>query len=455
MLRMLVAHAMALLLVPTSAGAESLKPQIDALAQPLIDEGLVVGMVVGITNGGQTEFYAYGESARGSGLAPSADTVYEIGSISKAFTGSILAAMVAAGEVQLDDPVQRYLPESATMPVRGDQPITLERLATHTSGLPRLPDNMDPDDPDNPYADYGEEELYEFLNHHKLSRSPGKAEYSNLGMGLLGHVLARRAGTTYEQLLLARIAGPLGMTDTTITLREDQRSRLAAAYTVSLEPTKNWDIPTLAGAGGIRSTARDMIRYLEANLADDDAPLAKSLKLAHEKRRDLGDGQAIGLGWHIARDGQTRWHNGMTGGYASWASIVPEKRVGVVVLSNTATLKITELGELITRAACGEQVEPPKPRPTVAVDAATLDSYVGTYYILPWFSLTVTRDGSQLLVQASGQERFPIYAESPTKFFYKVVEAEITFVKADNGQVDKLILFQNGRELKAFRLKWK
>lgn len=432
---------------------EDLKAKIDPLVQPLLDEGYVVGLVVGVTVHGETQVLGYGGTNKGSGAVPNADTVYEIGSVSKAFTGSLLSDMVQAGEVQLDDPVQKYLPASAAMPTTDGQPITIEHLATHTSGLPRMPDNFAPADPANPYADYTPDKLYEFLRGHELRRAPGKAEYSNLGMGLLGHALASRAGKSYEELLTERIASPLGMTDTTITLRDDQRERLAPGYDAALKPVKNWDIPTFAGAGGIRSTANDMLRYLTANLQNDDKPLTRALKSAHEKRADMDDGLAIGLGWHIARDGATRWHNGMTGGYASWASIVAEKEVGVVVLSNTATMKVTEVGELITRVACGEHVEPPQQRSTVSVKPEVLERYVGAYYILPWFSLTVTLEEGQLMVQASDQDKFPVFATSETEFFYKVVDARITFMANDVGKIDKLVLHQNGRDLKAFRLK--
>lgn len=435
------------------AGAEDLQSRINPLAQPLIDDGLVVGMVVGVARNGEIQYFAFGETEKGRGNRPNPKTVYEIGSISKAITGSILADMVQNGEVRLDDPVQKYLPDSVAMPVADDRPITLEHLSTHTSGLPRLADNFKPADHDDPYADFTVDSLHSFIKEHKFRRPPGEYEYSNLGAGMLGFLLAKHEGKSYEELLADHITKPLGMNDTTVVLRSDQQQRLAVPYNAALKRDRNWAFPTLAGAGGIRSTAADMMRYLEANLADDDKPLTRSLKLAHEKRADIGDGGAIGLGWHIARDGKTRWHNGMTGGYAAWASIVAEKKVAVVVLSNTATMKITELGELITRVACGEKVDPPKTRKTVAVEPALLESYVGSYYILPWFSLTVTREGDQLLVQASGQDKYPVFAESPTEFYYKVVDAQITFAKNDAGKIDKLILHQNGRDLKAFKLK--
>ena len=134
------------------------------------------------------------------------------------FTGVLLADMVQQGHVQLDDPVQQYLPASVQVPIVNGMAITLARLATHTSGLPSLPDNFTPTDVANPFADYTVVQMYAFLQGHMLRRPPGQYEYSNYAMGLLGHVLARHVGTTYEHLLIERIGRPLRMHDTRITL---------------------------------------------------------------------------------------------------------------------------------------------------------------------------------------------------------------------------------------------
>jgi CubicO group peptidase (beta-lactamase class C family) len=433
-------------LVRSALGLD-LKLQIDPLAQPLVDQGKVVGLVIGIVRNGETQVLAYGETVKGSGKAPDGKIVYEIGSATKAFTGDLLADAVRTGRVKLDDPVQKYLPKSVTMPVADGKPITLEHLATHTSGLPRLPDNMKPRDPLNPYADYTTKQMYEFLNGHKLRRPPGEYEYSNIGMGLLGQRLARESGKTYEALLIDRIAKPIGMRDTSIKLNKSQQARLAPPYDAQLSPQKNWDLPTLAGAGAIRSTVDDMLKFLQANLADDDKALTKSLQFARVKRHPIPGGTAIGLSWHLARDNVTWWHNGMTGGYSSWLSVVPQKKMGVVILSNTATDKTTELGQQLTRVVYGIPVKPPVERKEVAVDAKLLESYVGKYAIVPEFVLTVTVEDGKLMVQATGQGKLQVFAESPTAFFYKVVDAQITFEKDKAGKVTQLVLHQNGRDM--------
>src|SRR6266566_3001093 len=205
--------------------------------------------------------------------------------IRKVFTASALADMVARGEVKLDDPVANYLPRAVRMPVRV-RPITLLDLATQSSGLPRLPDNFAPRDSSNPYADYSVQQLYEFLSRYQLPRDPGASyEYSNLGVGLLGHALALRAGMSYEQLVTRRILTHLGMRETAITLTPAMRARLAPGHDVGGNVVPNWDLPTLAGAGALRSTARDMLTFLAANLDTSATPMARGLRQTHEPRQ--------------------------------------------------------------------------------------------------------------------------------------------------------------------------
>ena len=439
------------LVSPSTGNALDLQAEIDPLAQQLLADEVAVGFVVGIYKDGEEQVITYGETEKGKGAAPDGDTIYEIGSVSKAFTGVLLADLVLRGRVKLDDPYQKYLPAAAKAELKNPTHITFQHLATQTSGLPRLPDNMRPADIANPYADYTFQQMFAFLKEHKLRRPPGEYEYSNLGVGLLGVLLARREKTSYEELLVARIAKPCGMDDTRITLSEQQRQRLAPPYDAALQPAKNWDLPAVAGAGAIRSTTRDMLKFIQANLAADDQPLTKAFRLSHEKRQAIPGGQAIGLGWHIARDGVTRWHNGMSGGYAAWVSVIPARKLGVVVLSNTAAAQITELGEKITRIAAGEKVEPsPTPR-TVKVAPEVLKSYQGVYAITPQFALTVTLEKGKLMVQATGQQKFQVYPESEKKFFYKVVNAQLTFVTGKSGKAERLILHQNGIDQVAAR----
>jgi D-alanyl-D-alanine-carboxypeptidase/D-alanyl-D-alanine-endopeptidase len=264
-----------------------------------------VGIVVGVIGPEGRRVIAFGHLEKGDPRPLNGDTIFEIGSETKVFTSLLLADMVQRGEVALGDPVAKYLPPGAKIPERNGRSITLVDLATHTSGLPRLPTNMSPKDPANPYADYSVEQLYQFLSSYQLTRDIGSQyEYSNLGGGLLGHVLALRAGMSYETLVESRICTPLVMNSTRITLTPDMKARLAAGHNAALDTVENWDLPTLAGAGGLRSTANDMLTLIAANLGYTKSPLAPAMTDMLKERRPTGQpGLEMALGWHIFTTG--------------------------------------------------------------------------------------------------------------------------------------------------------
>jgi len=363
---------------------------------------------------------------------------------------------VERGEVALDDPVAKYLPPGVKMPERNGRVITLVDLATHTSGLPPLPANLNPKDPGNPYADYSVDQLYQFLSSYQLTRDIGSQyQYSNLGGGLLGHVLARRAGTDYEALVLTRICDPLGMNNTRITLTPEMKARLAVGHNRALDPVENWDLPTLAGAGALRSTANDMLTFLAANLGYVKSPLAPAMAAMLKVRRPTGQpGLEVALAWHIwtTNGKEIVWHNGGTGGYRSFIGFDPKARVGVVALSNTFTpVGVDDIGRHLLDASVPLTI-PPKEHKEVAVDPKLFDGYVGKYQLAPNFIFTITRDGAQLFAQLSGQSTLEIFPEGERDYFYKVVDAQITFVTDHNGRATELILHQNGLDQHAKRI---
>ncbi|SFE08456.1 serine hydrolase [Nitrosomonas sp. Nm166] len=300
-----------------------------------------VGIVVGIVGVEGRHIVAHGHFSTDDRRFVDSDTIFEIGSVTKIFTALLLADMIQRDEVKLTDPVAQYLPEKVVVPQRDGKVITLVDLATHTSGLPRMSDNFAPANPDNPYADYSVEQLYQFLSGHQLTRDIGAQwEYSNLGYGLLGHVLARRAGTDYETLVRERICAPLGMESTVITLSSEMNARLATGHNAALEAFPNWDLPTLAGAGALRSTANDLLTFLETALGIRETPLASAFTAMHVSRRSTGiSDNEIGIGWGIMKSGGNEliWHNGGTGGYCSFIGFLPKMNVGVVALSNAST----------------------------------------------------------------------------------------------------------------------
>ncbi|MBV8544022.1 MAG: serine hydrolase [Acidobacteria bacterium] len=414
-----------------------------------------VGIVVGVIDPTGRRVVAYGKTAK-DGKPVDANTVFEIGSVTKVFTSLLLADMVNRGEVALTDPVSKFLPPNVKMPERGGKKITLVDLATHTSGLPRLPSNFNPKDPANPYADYTVTQLYEFLATVQLTRDIGsKYEYSNLGGGLLGHALARRAGTDYETLVRTRILQPLAMKSTAITLSKAMKDRLAIGHDAALQPVSNWDLPTLAGAGALRSTANDLLTFVGANLGLQTSPLASSMASMLATRRPTSvPGLDIALGWHIStrNEHEIIWHNGGTGGYRTWIGFDPKSRTGIVVLSNTSTAAgVDDIGAHLLDPAI-PLIQPPKQRHEVKIDPAVLDRYAGRYELAPTFVITVTRDGDHVFAQATGQPNFEIFAEDDRNFFYKVVDAQITFVVDATGRATSLVLHQNGANVPGKRI---
>lgn len=413
-----------------------------------------VGIAVGVVEPTGRRVVGYGRLAADDARQPDGDTVFEIGSITKVFTSIILADMVERGEVALDDPVQRLLPADVQVPARNGAAITLRHLATHSSGLPRMPDNFDPADPANPYADYTVDQFYGFLSAHELTRDIGETvEYSNLGVGLLGHALATRAGTNYETLVTERVLGPLAMTDTLITLSPAAREQLATGHDRALNSVANWDLPTVAGAGALRSTVNELLTFIEANLGTRESPLRPAIEATHHSQRSIGQPDLnIGLGWLIrSQHGRDIvWHNGGTGGYSSFLGFDKASGTGVVVLSNTA-IPPDDLGfHLLDQRF--KLVIAPEPRTEVEVDHSIYDDYVGRYQLAMHTIITVTREDDQLFIQLTGQQQIEVFPESETDFFMRVVDAQITFARDDTGVVNYLVLHQNGLDMRSVRL---
>jgi CubicO group peptidase (beta-lactamase class C family) len=325
------------------AQAPDIPDSVIAAARQRVERGPATAIVIGAVGPGGARYASFGRTSRDT-AAPAADstTVFEIGSITKTFTATLLAAMVAAGEITLDMPVERFLPDgmSALRDSTGAA-VTLRHLATHRSALPRLPGNLFtlPGDLRNPYAHYGPEALHDFLRRFRLRRRVGERyEYSNLGVGLLGYALAQHAGAPYESLLTARVLAPLGLRETRINLTEDMRRRLAMPYAESGE-ARAWDFTdAFAGAGALRSTAADMVRWLEVQLGLRRSPLDSAIALTHAPQAAAQrPGSQVGLGWHRLTAGTVAiyFHDGGTGGYRSAMAFDPARRVGVVVLSNS------------------------------------------------------------------------------------------------------------------------
>jgi D-alanyl-D-alanine-carboxypeptidase/D-alanyl-D-alanine-endopeptidase len=324
-------------LIQLAFAQHKLPKDITKSIEKRIEYGQTPSIVVGIIDKNGPQYYTFGTKTIG-GQPVDEHSIYEIGSISKTFTAILLAQMALEGQLKIEDAAQNYLPSFVKMPVRANQQITLGQLSDHTSGLPRIPENLIPEDFNNPYADYTEDKLYAFLNSYTLPRDIGsEMEYSNLAAGLLGYILALKAETSYESLMVNKMALPLGMNATQLTMDETMLQHLAKGHSNGVE-VSNWDFDCLAGAGGIRSSLHDMLRYVAANLGLEKSELLPALQLSHQARHNKESADTeVGLGWMITKgnEGEIIWHNGGTGGYRTFAGFIKETGIGVVVLTNS------------------------------------------------------------------------------------------------------------------------
>jgi serine-type D-Ala-D-Ala carboxypeptidase/endopeptidase len=305
-----------------------------------------VGLVVGaVTSAGARSIVPVGHIRAPDGPAPRADSLFEIGSVTKVFTALLLAEAVTRGELSLDTPVGDLLPE-VVVPARDGVAITVEHLATHTAGLPnnpmRLPAAVRAQwkaREGDPWEAVDRAALMSALARARLRRTPGtgRIAYSNFGVGVLGLALvAAAAHRDFGELVRARICEPLGMADTVLLPDQEQSEREAVGHRRRHRTTGHWEVAGLPGAGALRSTATDMLTFLHAQLRPNDTPLGPAIALTHPERRP-GKRLGIGLGWlrvPVQRDNVMLWHNGGTGGFRAFAGFVPTAGIGAIALAN-------------------------------------------------------------------------------------------------------------------------
>lgn len=420
--------------------------EFKANIQERVDNGYAPSIAVGIIDSTGMKFYNYGKKTIEGDKHVGEETIYEIGSISKVFTSLLLAQMVEAGKMNLDDPIQKYLP-NINVPAYKGTPITLRHLATHNSGLPRLPENLDLGvDPMNPYAHYDEEMLLDFLASYKLNKEPGTVhEYSNLGAGLLGYILTKENKMSLEELFQTKVGNVLGLENTTIQLSDEQKENLALGH-MGDEPVQNWDFQdALAGGGAFRSNVIEMLSFLKMQLPLDGNIPSEAVKLTQKLQAEVG--RKMGLGWHFSKD-HIRWHNGGTGGYKSFCGIDLEKNRGVVVLSNS-TYSVDDLGLYLL----GLTDELEGTRPIAKVDPKIYEEYAGKYVLSGIMIMEVTTKNGKLYFQPMGQPDYRIYPASETLYFMQGIDVELEFVRDENGKVNSFIFEQNNYKQEAKRQK--
>lgn len=424
--------------------AADFDPRIDSIVNSHLDEEYNVGAVVGIVDKDSVDFRSYGVVKIGETSPPSKDTLFEIGSISKVFTGILLASLVEDGTVSLDDPISKFIPELPTTAFTSN--ITLLELSTHTSGLPSLPIPFEPANLLVPYADYSEEMMMSFLSTFQVGTHPTPFSwdnYSNLGVGLLGFILSRAAGISYEDLLKQRITTPLGMKDTVINLNEDQQTRFAVPYGGALDEVLPWgELGVFQGAGAIRSTATDLAVFLRANMNPDSTSIAAAINMAQQIHQSNAESM-IGLGWGIRKIGNLTFysHSGGTGGFRSNVAFIREKGKALLWLTNTGS----GLQCIDAVALAGNDCTPDFGS---SVSTDVLEKYVGKYKNTEFdVAVIITRRKNHLIYEIPGKETNILVALSDSKYVAGGV-ATFEFIIGTSGAATHFIATQNGQMTK-------
>jgi len=405
--------------------------------------GLNPGFVVGISEGGETQWHSTGFSRLPGGEPPTPDTWFEIGSITKAFTGLLLADMIVRGEVSLDDSVGGLLPPEAPTPAQQTAAITLRQLATHRAGLPSIPGNLSLRNTGDPYAAYGLPELW-----IALSRKPGPGgyDYSNFGAGLLGQLLAVRASRPYAELLQARLLDPLGLKDVAFDLGDSEATLMAVGHS-GLESGKRWHFDALAPAGALLATPRALLRFAQLNAAGT-SPLAEAMRLSHARLDEAGSpAMSVGMLWHRLETPRAAivWHNGGTGGFRTFCGFVEGTDRCVVLLTNS---------DQGADEIAFHLLDPGLPLPEfsfVPVAEERLRLLEGKYPLSFLFSMDMRVTDGIPTVQATGQPRFILVPQSEDEYTIPSVGARLIFERNLDGRATAVTLRQNGKDQRAER----
>ncbi len=448
------------------ASAQNLSDKVvtDA-ASALINDKVADGLSIGYVEGDHWGTVHLGTSNAKGKVADNL-TVYELGSISKVFTSLLLADAVVRGEIKLDDVVKVENAAGIRLPSYQGRKIEWIDLSTHRSGLPRLPANLDASSLSNPYRLYDSKQAAAALKVLQLARKPGESqEYSNLGASVLGYLIAENAKANYQDLLQQRIATPLGMKDCTVDLTADQQKRFATPHDRVGSPVSRWTFADLPGAGGMSATMFDMMRFAKALLKPTSGKLGEAIELAWKQHRDADtSGAAMGLGWMIAGDGETRWHNGQTGGSHSALFINRRLNTAIVVLCNTAVMtEVDQLASQLLIKASGQTAPlkiseqrdkkiADKDGNDKSIDAKHRARLVGRYQLAANFIFDVQDRDGHLMVGITNQPTQEVFPDSATRWSYRGVDATLEFILNTSGPAKQLVLHQNGIKQTAKRL---
>lgn len=434
---------------PRAAGSAetTAAPAVDRLLQERVAlQG--VGLLAVQTEGARAVLTAAGrETTEGAPLREQA--WFEIGSITKTFTALLLADAVVQRQFALGDPVEAALPDGLRLRDSTDAPIRWIDLATHRSGLPRLPTPMAPANPADPYADYGEAQLLDFLRSYRSGQPRDQRwAYSNLGYGLLGYALGRAAGSSYAALLQQRVLGPLGLKDTALQGRQPAPAALVPGHDVQGRAVPHWHFDVMAPAGGLVMSGASLARYAQAAVGAVPHPLQEAFALTRGRHGDgPGPANPVGLAWlHAPLKGRTVFnHDGGTFGFSSSLWLDPDRARATAVLAN-AMVDVKDLALHLLEPGIPPQDLRATRQPALTLANEQLEPLVGDYMLKPGFALAIRLRNGRLYAQATGQGEFELFASAPRTFFARITPLEIRFDASPLPTA--LTLLQQGQTLK-------
>jgi CubicO group peptidase (beta-lactamase class C family) len=409
---------------------------IAKVVEPLLaDDHLRAVSVAIVTPEGWYSWHAGAEGHE----TPNDESRYQIGSVTKVFTALLLADMAMSGEVRIDASLSEYF-------VDAPESVTLRELAAHTSGLPRMPATFEVTSNSDPYAGQDVDSLAAHLSGIVLG--PKTYAYSNLGPALLGQALARAAGSTYEELVHLRLLEPMGLDDTDFS--NDSEGMMPGYDRLGREVVP-WNIYGWSPAGALVSDVVDMAKFVRKNLTSE---AGTPLRLTHEKVAERDNGR-MGLAWHIGFGDlpELRWHNGQTGGFHCFVGFEPNAEVGIVVLSNTASLLVDRVARNLIEAAV-ERREPELVEDLpLRLTESEMERMVGTYQLVPGVVVQVRRAGSGIVVQIAGQSPIPTVPLSSSELSFPGAPVKLVFeLPEEGGRAASMTLVQQGQTTRAERV---
>jgi CubicO group peptidase (beta-lactamase class C family) len=444
-------NIIALLLLISSPAvliAQSKAAKIEALVAAYANTNSFNGSVLVTANGQPLLSKGFGFKNVSKNEVSDANTIYQIGSVTKQFTAITVLKLAEQKKLKLTDKLSKYYPGFPN----GDS-ITLHHLLSHTSGIFNYTNNEDfmMNEATKPAS---EKKIVALFKDKPLEFSPGsKWAYSNSGYMLLGYIIQKATKQPYEKVVRQFILSPLKMTNSGFDFVRLNNKNKAAGYFVidgkNTQEASYVDSSASFAAGALYATTADMLKWHEGLLKNKIITRASLEKALTPVKNNYAYGLIIDS---IASKRQT-WHNGGIFGFNSTFRRIEADDICIVLLNNVGNPKLDEIANQILNILYDKPYSLPEAKKEIKVPLETLNNYAGVYEVVPQFQITVKVEEGKLMAQATNQPPFELFAQKENYFFLNAVEAEVEFVSNEKGEVEKLILYQGGRKTEAKKIK--